>query len=287
MISIRIAKNIGFCAGVKRAIDIVQDTLSKSKNRIYCLGPVIHNPRVIQQLEDKGLTIINSLDQAEDSATVILPSHGSPASIFKDTQRKNLRFIDVTCPYVSSVHRICNRLYRQGLKVVIIGDKKHPEIKALRDLVKSACVVIEKTKDIPKNKFSYQRIGIISQTTQAKDNFFGIVGRILQKNPKVLEVHIYNTICLDTLRRQEEVKKLGKDTGVLLVIGSSTSANTKRLFSLGRKINKNTYLIEKEDAPLNKILKNTNRVGIISGASTPEWLIKEVITKIRKGGNVK
>lgn len=281
MVSIRIAKNIGFCSGVKRAINIVEETLSKSKLKVYSLGPVIHNPQVVKQLEKKNLYTVNSLDNVEDSSVVILPSHGSPRCILNNAKKKNLRLIDATCPYVSSVHKICNKLYRQALKVVIIGNKRHPEIKTLVDLVKDA-YVIEKIKDIPENKFSYKKIGIISQTTQVKDIFFEIVGKILQKNPLMQEVHIFNTICLDTINRQEEVKKIAYDVDVLLVIGSSTSANTKRLLFIGRKINKKTYLIETEDVTLNKILKNVRKVGVISGASTPEGLVKEIIEKIRK-----
>lgn len=284
MIVIRIAKNIGFCSGVKRAIDIVEGTLTQSKSKIYSLGPVIHNPQVIKQLERKNLSTVDSLDNIEESSTVILPSHGSPPNILNTAKKKNLRFIDVTCPYVSSVHKICHKLYRQGLKVIIIGDKKHPEIKALVGLLKDVRVhVIEKIEDVPQNKFSYKKIGIISQTTQGKDIFFKIVNEILQKNPLAKEVHIFNTICLDTMRRQEEVKKLAGNVDVLLVIGSSTSANTKRLLCIGKKVNPRSYLIETEDAPLYKILKNAKKVGIISGASTPEWFVKRIIKRITKG----
>ncbi|MBU4346523.1 MAG: 4-hydroxy-3-methylbut-2-enyl diphosphate reductase [Candidatus Omnitrophica bacterium] len=283
VVSISIAKNIGFCSGVRRAIDIVEQALSKSKTKVYSLGPVIHNHQAIKELKQKNLYTINSLDNIEDSSVVILPSHGSPRYILDKAKKKNLRLIDVTCPYVSSVHRICNKAYRQGFKVIIIGDRRHPEIRALVDLVKDASV-IEKIKDIPENGFSRKKIGIISQTTQAKDTFFKIISRILQKNPKVAEVHIFNTICLDTIARQEEVKKLAYTVDVLLIIGSSISANTKRLFCIGRRINKRAYLIQTKDAPLNRILKNARTVGVISGASTPSWLVEEIIKKIRKRG---
>jgi len=281
MLRIRLAKNIGFCSGVKRAINIVEDELSKSKTKIYSLGPVIHNPAVTKQLEKRNLSIVSSLDNVEDSSTVILPSHGSPRHILNTVKKKKLRLIDVTCPYVSSVQKICKRLYRGGLKVVIIGNRGHPEIRALMDLVDEP-YVIETIKDIPQNLFSYKKIGIISQTTQAKDTFFEIVSAVLQKNPKVSEAHIFNTICLDTIHRQEEVRKLASCVDALLVIGSRTSANTKRLLSIGRKVNRRTYLVETEDMPLHKILKNTRMIGLISGASTPNWLVKAIVKKINK-----
>lgn len=282
MLSIKIAKNIGFCSGVRRAINIVDRTLSKSKRKvIYSLGPIIHNYEVIKRLEKRNLRVINSWDNLKGPSTVILPTHGSPKHTLDIDQKKNLRLIDVTCPYVSSVQKICKMLKNQGFQVVIIGDKNHPEIRALVDLVKDA-YVIDKLKDIPEREFSYKKIGVISQTTQAKDIFFEIVSKILQKNTLAKEVRIFNTICLDTINRQEEVKRLACEVDVLLVIGSYISANTKRLLYMGRKINRRTYLVETEDEPLNKILKNAKKLGIISGASTPEWLVKSIIKKIRE-----
>jgi 4-hydroxy-3-methylbut-2-enyl diphosphate reductase len=283
---IKLAKNIGFCSGVKRAVNIVEKTLSKSKNKVYSLGPIIHNPQVIQQLKKRNLRIASSLNQIEDSCLVILSSHGSPRHILNIAKKKHLRLVDVTCPYVSSVQKICSTLSKEGLKVIIIGDRRHPEVRALKDLA-SGAHIIEKLKGIKKNEFSYQRIGIISQTTQASGIFFKAVSKILKSNPRVKEVHIFNTVCLDTIKRQEEVKKLAAQVDALLIIGSSTSANTKRLFSISRKINKRAYLVETETTPLNKKLINAKTVGLISGASTPDWLVKKIIQKIRKGGNTK
>lgn len=281
---IKLAKNIGFCTGVKRAINIVENTLSKNKRKVYSLGPVIHNLEVIKQLEKKNLRIVNSLDNLEEASTVILPSHGSPSHILNIAKRKKLKLIDATCPYVSSVQKICNTLYKQGFIVIIIGDKKHPEIKALLDLAPGA-YVIQNLKDIPKNKFSHQKIGIIAQTTQARDMFFEIINKILRKNPDTKEVRIFNTICLDTARRQEEVKKLASCVDVLLIIGSRLSANTKRLLCIARRINKRVYLVQTQDEPLYKRLKNAKVVGIISGASTPNGLVKKIVQKIlRKEG---
>lgn len=277
---IKLAKNIGFCSGVRRAVNIVEETLAKDKGRIYSLGAVIHNPEVIKQLEKKNLCIVKSLDNLDEPSTLILPSHGTPRNILKSAKRRNLKLVDVTCPYVSLVQKTCNLLHRQGLEVIIVGDRNHPEIKALLDLAPGA-YTIERVKDIKDNAFSYRKIGIISQTTQTRDMFFEVVSKILQKNPKVSQVHIYNTICLDTVKRQEEVKKLAKTVDVLLVVGSSLSANTKRLLSMGHKINKRTYLVENKETALDKILKNANKIGLISGASTPEWLVKEIVRKIR------
>jgi 4-hydroxy-3-methylbut-2-enyl diphosphate reductase len=280
MLSIRLAKHIGFCSGVRRAISIAEDTLSKRKCKVYSLGPIIHNPEVIKQLQRKGLRIANYLDDIESDSCVVLPSHGSPRYIFDIAKKKKLKLIDVTCPYVSSVHKICKTLHKQGFKVVIIGDRKHPEIRALMDLAHQACV-ITRIQEVPQDKFSHQKIGIISQTTQSRDVFLEIVSCILRKNPLVKEVCVFNTICLDTAARQEEVKKLAQDVDTLLVIGSRASANTKRLLSIGSKINRRTYLVETRDTPLSDIVKNAKIIGVISGASAPDWLAKEIVNAVR------
>lgn len=286
MPSIKLAKNIGFCSGVRRAVNIVEETLAKSNapfahsGGVYSFGPVIHNPEVIRQLEQKNLRSVNSLTKVKPPATVILPSHGFPRHILNIAKKKKLSLIDVTCPYVSSVQKICRQLFQQGFKVIIIGDKKHPEIKALKDLAKGAHI-IQNLKDIKENMFSSKRIGIISQTTQAKDVFLKFVTCIIRKNSQVKEVRIFNTICLDTVKRQEETKKLAKKVDALLVIGSHTSANTKRLFSIGRNLNKKTYLVETEDAPLSKLFRRTDNIGLISGASTPDWLVNRIMKKIK------
>ncbi|MDP3732730.1 MAG: 4-hydroxy-3-methylbut-2-enyl diphosphate reductase [Candidatus Omnitrophota bacterium] len=281
MLSVKLAKNTGFCSGVRRAVNIVEGTLSKSKTKVYSLGPVIHNTEVIKQLKEKNLCIVSSLDNLECASTLILPSHGTPRNTLNTAKKKNLRLIDVTCPYVSLLQNICDMLHKQGLEIIIVGDRKHPEVRALLDLAPGA-YTIETIKDIKEGIFSYKKLGIISQTTQSKDVFFGVVSEILQKNPLVKEVHVYNTVCLDTVRRQDEVKKLAGSVEVLLIIGSRHSANTKRLLCIGHKINKRTHLVENEKVNLNKILKKANKVGLISGASTPQWLVKEIIKKIKK-----
>jgi (E)-4-hydroxy-3-methyl-but-2-enyl pyrophosphate reductase len=285
MPSIRLAKNIGFCSGVRRAIGIVEKTLAKNDSGIYSLGPVIHNPRVIKQLEEKGLQIAKSLESVKDSSVLILPSHGSPRQVFVAANKRKIKLVNVICPYVSLVHSICDKLNRQRLVLIIIGDKKHPEIKSLMDLAPGAHI-IETVKDVGYNAFSNKKIGIISQTTQSKDMFFRIVGEILKKNPQILEAHIYNTICLDTARRQDEAKDLAGSTDVFLVIGSRLSANTRRLLGIGRRINPQTYLIESEESGLPLKLSDAHTIGIISGASTPQWLVEKIVKKINNNMEV-
>ena len=281
MVKIILARNIGFCSGVRRAIAITEKTLALKKNRVYSLGAVIHNPGVINRLSKKGLTTVRSLDEVEDSSTLILPSHGSPRGVIEEGRNKRLEMVDVTCPYVSSVQKICRTLHEKGDAVVIIGDSGHPEIKALRDLAPSA-VVIDSAARVKENQFAGKKVGIISQTTQSREKFFRIVSSILEKNPGGREFHVYNTICLDTSKRQEEVTKIAGEVDVLLVIGSRISANTKRLLHLGRKANRSTFLVEHERQVPRRPLEKAKTIGIISGASAPSWLVNAVIKKIKE-----
>ena len=281
MLRIKLAKSLGFCSGVSRAINIAESILNKEKGKVYSLGSIIHNHEEINRLRSKGLINVKSLDEVENSSCVILPSHGSPRRIIESARKKKLKLIDVTCPYVSHVHKICKKLYTDKFTVIIIGDSHHPEVKALIDLAPGA-IIIESRKDILENQFSYKKVGIISQTTQSQEKFFSIVGLILRKNHNIQEVSIFNTICLDTSRRQEEVKELARAVDRLVVIGSRTSANTKRLLALGRRVNKKTFLAEKDNAALLKHLKGAALIGIISGASAPRWLVDRIIKKIKE-----
>jgi (E)-4-hydroxy-3-methyl-but-2-enyl pyrophosphate reductase len=281
MLRIKLAKSLGFCSGVSRAINIAEIILNKQKGKVYSLGSIIHNQEEINRLKAKGLINVKSLDEVENHSCVILPSHGSPRFIINAARKKNLKLVDVTCPYVSHVHKICKKLFLDKFTVIIIGDSHHPEVKALIDLAPGA-VIIESPRDISANQFSAKKIGIISQTTQSKEKFFNIVGLILKKNHDIQEVHIFNTICLDTSHRQEEVKQLAKAVDRLVVIGSRSSANTKRLLALGRRVNNKTYLAEKDNAALLGHLKGAEEIGVISGASAPRWLVDRIIKKIKE-----
>ncbi|MCX5711644.1 MAG: 4-hydroxy-3-methylbut-2-enyl diphosphate reductase [Candidatus Omnitrophica bacterium] len=280
MPTVKLAKNIGFCAGVRRAMTIVEKTLEYGKTDSYSFGPVIHNAQVIKDLQARNLTVIHSLKELPSGATLILPSHGTPERILKSAAAKRLNLVDVTCPNVSNLQKICKSLDIDGFDIVIVGDKAHPEVKALAEIAKKG-YIIENALDVKKCDFVNKKIGIISQTTQNKDKFFDIVGKILKNNSLMKEVRIFNTICLDTTRRQEEVKRLAKEVDVLLVIGSKFSANTKRLLDIGRKLNKKTFLIENELSPIKRFVNKAGTVGLISGASAPDWLVKKIIKKIK------
>jgi (E)-4-hydroxy-3-methyl-but-2-enyl pyrophosphate reductase len=275
-----LAENTGFCTGVRRAIEITERLLNEHPGKnIYSLGPVIHNPGVMRRLRLKGLKTVSSVANIPARSILILPSHGTPLGILAPAKKKKLALVDVICPHVASVRGICRRLCERKRKVIIIGEAAHAEIKALKDSA-PGCVIIENERQVPEGVFSHQSVGIISQTTQSVKRFFDIVGIIMNKNPLVKEVEIFNTVCKDTAGRQEEAKHLASRVDALLVIGSATSANTKRLLEIGRSVNGLTFLVEKETGiPTDKI-RNARKVGVISGASTPGWLIERVVERI-------
>ena len=280
MPKIKLAKSIGFCAGVRRAITIVEQTLANSHAKAYSFGPVIHNAQVIRDLNEKGLLVTNSITKVAPHSILILPSHGSSGLILKEATKRKLNLVDVTCPNVSNLQKICRQLNDDGFEIVIFGDRRHPEVRALVDIADKAHIV-EIPRDISGLKLSNNRIGLISQTTQNRDKFIDFVSKVLKNNSWIKEVRIFNTICLDTWRRQEEVKSLAKEVDVLFVIGSKFSANTKRLLNIGRKLNKKTFLIESASSPMKRFIKDADVVGLISGASAPDWLVKQIIKKLK------
>lgn len=279
-----LAKHIGFCSGVKRAVSIVEKLLKNKKKNIFCFGAVIHNQQVLEKLKEQGLKEVSSLKEIRPSAYLVLPSHGTTQDTIKLAKQKKLKIIDVTCPYVASVQNICKELNKVGYQILILGDKDHPEIKALLSIAPKAKVV-KKASEI-KSLDLDTRLGVISQTTQSKENLLKLIEYLLSNKP-IKELRMFNTICLDSLSRQREVVELAKHNDAVLVIGSKISANTKRLFNISLKFNPHSYLIDGISS-LNPILKNNFKsIGVISGASTPDWLVEEIIEKIknyRKGG---
>ncbi len=202
---IKVAKHSGFCFGVKRAINIAEGAIKKSgyKNNIYSLNPIIHNPQVVERLSKKGLKVINDIE-AIKKGTVIISSHGAPIEVIKKIKKKRLNLIDATCPFVKNAHHIVKDLKNTSYRITIIGDKKHPEVKTLLSVVGK--------------KLKSKKVGIVSQTTQTRDNYLKGILDIL-KEGDFSEVKIFNTICNDTSKRQKLAHNLLKECDVMIVVG--------------------------------------------------------------------
>ena len=264
---IKIASHSGFCFGVKRAINIAERTLKESRhtNNIYSLGSIIHNPQVVGDLSKKGLKVISGINNIKKGA-VIISSHGATIEVIEKIKKKRLDLIDATCPFVKNVHNIVRDLKSSGYRIVIIGDKKHPEVKALLGLV---------GREAKSNK-----IAVISQTTQSKDNYLKGVAGLLKKD--FSELRIFNTICNDTAHRQALTHDLLKECDVMVVVGGKNSANTRRLWHICKERGVDSYHIETDAELKEEYFRRKRCAGVVSGASTPDELVKKVVKKIKE-----
>ena len=273
MLEIITADEAGFCFGVKRAIDIVKDAVANTEKKVYTLGPLIHNPQVVKELSKKGVNLAESIDDIEENGILIIRTHGVEPKVLKKAQEKGLDIIDATCPFVKNAHKYANELVETDYQTFIFGDKNHPEVLGIYGYTNDKGIIIENTEDLKDIKLK-DKVGIVAQTTQSYEEYFEVTNYLL---PKVKELKIFNTICNTTGNRQEAAKKLAKEVDVMFVIGGHNSANTKRLAEISANTNTPTFHIETVDEINWDKIKNTNKIGITAGASTPDWIIKEVL----------
>lgn len=276
---IRLSKYCDFCFGVKRAVRIIEQALSKRKEPLYSLGPFIHNPQVVKRFAEKGLKIAPALKSIKAN-TLVVRTHGISPGMLSKVQNRGIKLLDVTCPYVKKAQEIVRNLVRRNYKVVIVGDKTHPEVKSLAGAAGGAVSVVNCPEAVERMKLNGVKIGVIAQTTQSKDRYLKVLARLMEKN--FSEIKIYNTICKDVLARQKEACELAPRVQVMIVLGGKISANSRRLAEICRASGTPTYHIESASQIRRQWLEGRNCVGIASGASTPKWIVKDVIKKIKK-----
>ena len=275
MVKITIAKSAGFCFGVKRAIDLAQDIASKNKD-VYTFGPLIHNPQEVSRLEKENIKVIEDYSKIE-KGVLVLRTHGIPLDIYENLSKKeNIKIVDAACPFVKKAQDIIKELSKDSEQIVIVGEKKHPEVVALVSYGKGKCLVVEDKEDV-KNVKKTDIIYIVSQTTQSPKKFEEIVNEI----SKISHVKVFNTICRATFDRQSAAEKLAKEVDVMIVIGGKNSGNTTRLYQICSAITK-TYHIENVDEIEIDWFKNIETVGITAGASTPDWIIENIKRRIKE-----
>jgi 4-hydroxy-3-methylbut-2-enyl diphosphate reductase len=264
---IKVAGHSGFCFGVKRAINIARTALkdSRDKKDIYSLGPIIHNPQVVGSLSKKGLRVIGNIHRIK-RGTVIISSHGTPKDLIQKIKKKRIKVINATCPFVKHAHDIVEGLKKEDYRIIVIGDKKHPEVKALLSLTGSQV----------KNK----KIAIVSQTTQNKDDYLKGILDILKDD--FSEARIFNTICNDTAHRQILTRNLLDKCDVMIVVGGRNSANTRRLFEICKESGVDSYHIESEGELKKGYFNKKECAGVVSGTSTPDLTVKKVAEKIKR-----
>jgi 4-hydroxy-3-methylbut-2-enyl diphosphate reductase len=278
-----LAKNIGFCFGVKRAMDLVTAHLNKSKEPVYTLGPLIHNPQVMEKLEKENLVCVSKIEQIKKRGKVFIRSHGVPREILTKLKRKKLKIIDATCPYVKRIQHLVNNLAKKNYTIIIFGKRNHPEVEALVSYAQGKAKVIEKVEDLTRQiSGANKKIGLVAQTTQATEDFQKIISFFQSPLFQNKEVKIYNTLCPTTKKRQTEAEKIARETDLVFVIGGKNSSNTTRLAEICSRYQRNTFHIETAEEIDLKNFKRKTKIGIITGASTPEWIIKEVVERVKK-----
>ena len=281
MRDVKVAKSAGFCFGVKRAVDMVYDEAAKG-NKVYTLGPIIHNEQVVNDLEKKGVNVLDSVNDIKDgeNITVIIRSHGISEDIYNNLKAKNVKIVDATCPFVAKIHRIVREKYKDGYQIVIIGNANHPEVEGIKGWCCNDAVIIESIEDAENIVLDIQKkVCVVAQTTFNNKKFKDIVDNLLKKS---YDIDVMNTICNATEERQTEAGTIAGQSDAMLVIGGKHSSNTQKLYEICKKRCSDTYFIQTLDDLDLKKLQSFRSVGITAGASTPNNIIKEVQTYVRK-----
>jgi 4-hydroxy-3-methylbut-2-enyl diphosphate reductase len=272
-----IADQAGVCFGVKRALDLVQTEAEKGEG-LATLGPLIHNPQVVADLERKGVRVVKSVELVE-SGTIVMPSHGVPRDVQKSAEDVGLNVIDATCPFVANVHRRVETLAIDGYLVVVVGDAGHSEVKAIRSAAGDDAIVISSPDEVGGYDWTAKKVGVVSQTTQTPERFGEVVGKIAES---AKEVVAYNTICYATHDRQSAAQALAPKVQAMFVVGGRNSANTNRLAEICRQSGVPTYHIETADEIQGDWVRGMETLGLTAGASTPAWIIDEVKARLEK-----
>lgn len=279
-----VAQHAGFCFGVKRAVKMAFEA-AEGPEAVHTLGPIIHNPQVVEKLTQRGAKRVDSLDQVSEG-TLILRSHGvSSPSVIQEAKARGLSVIDATCPYVTNAQNYARALISQGYQVILVGDPEHPETKSVLGHAGGEVIVGEDFEEIRKclGSGTKKRIGIISQTTQTYSKFSEIVVRCLEISE---EVKVFNTICYATEDRQTEAKTLARKVDRMVVVGGKNSANTTHLAEICQE-SVPTYHIETAAELEERWFEGAETVGVTAGASTPDWIISEVVGKLSQMGSPK
>ncbi len=269
-----VAEKCGFCPGVRNAINLAEKTLEQEKE-VSSLGPIIHNEDVVAQLSKDGLKMVDSIDIIQ-SGTVLIRSHGATLEELDRINQKGLKIVDATCVLVKRVQKIAQQLYDEGYKVVMIGDKNHPEVKAVVGYTEDVEVVAtEEDLDKLNNK---KKLGVICQTTQSPGHFADMIAAIARRG--FSEMKIINTLCRETMERQQAAVKLCRQVDIMFVLGGLHSANTRKLADLCKKHNFQTYHLQNWNELDKTLLCGKATAGVTAGASTPDEVIREFVRNL-------
>jgi len=274
-LKIFLAKDAGYCFGVRDAVNLAYDT-AKRHGDVYMLGDIVHNENVVADLNKAGARVVRSLDEVPDGKPILFRAHGTLVETWDDAKSKDMNIVDATCPLVKEIHDEVLKLSKEGRKIIIIGDHGHDEVVGIASQVNDAIVVSNEKEAMKLRKM--KRAGVVSQSTQTIENVQKIINIIMTK---VYDLNFVNTICFPTKRNQDQIKDLAKECDVMIVIGSFTSANSKRLTMLAEEINKKSYQVTDADDINIEWFAGAKTVGLSAGASTPDNIINNVLDKIK------
>lgn len=272
-----LAESLGFCMGVKRVVDMAYKALGKSNDLpVVTLGPLIHNTQEIARLTASGVAVAETATLPEQG-TVIIRAHGVAPQAYEDLKSRGLKIMDGTCPYVHYSQRKAVELQRDGYKVVIVGDKNHPEIAGILGFINGDAVVVKSVEEVMALP-QFNRVGTIAQTTISPKKYNAILDALRQR---AVEVKVCETICDATEENQSAIRELSGDVDLVYVVGGRHSANSNKLVEIAREKCQRTFLIETAEEINPGDLPGIGRIGISAGASTPDWMIQRVIERLR------
>ena len=305
MPTIKVAKHAGFCFGVKKAIDIAEEVAQKNNGKTYVYGQLVHNEKVIKELEGKGLVFVEDLNEIPQNAVTVLRAHGEPGTTYQILEGKNITksssLNDATCPLVTLVHNVAIKLKDNGYEVILFGKKNHPEaIGTSYHLRGKDTFVVENPEDFESvidylGNYDFGKVAIISQTTMSVYWYKQLIENLNSKmnNEKFelmplslkdlsVKYGYVDTICNPTKQRQSDTEEVAKDSDVVIVIGGKNSSNSKELYTKCKELGVEAYFIQSNEQLQKEWLEGKEKIGVTAGASTPDYLIDEVVERIKK-----
>ena len=276
-----LAKDAGYCFGVRDAVNLAYETAEK-EGEVYMLGHIVHNENVVTELEKTGTKVIDDLNEVPDNKPILFRAHGTVPKVRDEAEKRGINIVDATCPLVTEIHEEVRKLAAENRRIIIIGDHGHDEVNGIMEQVQDSIVVAnpEEAKRLRKMK----KAGVVSQSTQMIENVQDIINILMTK---VFDLRFVNTICFPTRRNHEQIKSLAELSDIMIVIGSFTSANSKRLTELAKERNERTYQVTCANDLDSDWFQQSDTVGVSAGASTPDNIIKNVVTAIKSFGKVK
>jgi len=286
MSEILLAEPRGFCAGVDRAIEIVERALTKFGRPIYVRHEIVHNTYVVNDLKAKGAIFIEELDEVPPGATLVFSAHGVSKAVQDEAERRGFRIFDATCPLVTKVHVEVAKLHREGYEFIMIGHKGHPEVEGTMGQLDSGIHLVEDEADVARVQLTQtEKLAVVTQTTLSVDDAAGILAAVKARFPQVREPK-QQDICYATQNRQDAVKLLSPQVDIVIVVGSPTSSNSNRLREVALKLGTPSYMVDSADELRPEWFEGKTRVGLTAGASAPDILVQQVIDRLRELGAI-